>query len=82
MFYGYCYPKINGWHTPKVKLANAAEVISYCNLQSKFFAEIIITDELDNCVIHVQNRMFKVPQKDGTFKFYDIDTQTLVEGEL
>lgn len=47
MFYGYCFPKEDGWHTPKLELKTAEEVWSYLRLQKQIFEEVRITDEDD-----------------------------------
>jgi len=82
MYYGYCRPKIDGWHTPKVNLKDELELFSYCKLHHVLFEEIIITDEMDFCVAHVQNHKIKIPQEDGTFKYYSMETNTQVEGNF
>lgn len=53
MFYGYCYPEPDGWHTPYVTLKDAGEVFCYIRLQSKLFREVRITDEDDYIVAQV-----------------------------
>ena len=82
MYYGYCRPKIDGWHTPKVSLRNEQEVFNYCKLQHKLFEEIIITDELDFCVMHVQNHVIKIPFPEGNFKYLDAETFQEIQGNF
>lgn len=52
MFYGYCFPEENGWHTPKVRLDSPEEVWNYLQLQKQMFEEVRITDEDDFTVAH------------------------------
>lgn len=52
MFYGYCFPKEDEWHTPKLKLDSQEAVWNYLRLQKKIFEEVRITDEDDYIVAH------------------------------
>lgn len=61
MFYGYCFPEPNGWHTPKVKLAIPELCFRYCMLHSKLFREIMITDENDFCVMRTLDNVLLIP---------------------
>lgn len=73
MFFGYCFPRKDGWHTPKVTLRDAEAVFRYCALQHVFFEEIRITDEGDFLVAHVLDHVCKVPQADAAFTYYDLN---------
>jgi hypothetical protein len=75
MFYGYCCPDLDGWHTPKVSLPTAEAIGGYVTLQHRLFREIIITDDMDCCVMHVRDHIARVPQADGTFQHYDLARQ-------
>lgn len=52
MFYGYCFPEEDGWHTSKIELNDPSEVWSYLRLQKKIFEEVRVTDVDDFTVAH------------------------------
>lgn len=61
MFYGYCFPEVDGWHTPKVELETPQEIWSYLRLQKKIFEEVRITDQDDYTVAHALNGKIVFP---------------------
>lgn len=76
IFYGYCFPEPDGWHTPAVTLTSAEEAIRYCQLHHTRFREIRITDPSDFLVMHVIDHVANVPQLDGTIKKYNLNRET------
>jgi hypothetical protein len=51
VFYGYCFPERDGWHTPSVTLTSPGQVFNYVNLQKRLFDEVRITDSDDFLVV-------------------------------
>jgi hypothetical protein len=74
MFYGYCFLKVNGQYTPKVKLNHPEEAFNYCHLQSRIFPEVRIADEDDFTVMRVVNHILYIPWEGGQFKAFDLRT--------
>ena len=64
IYFGYCFPKRDGWYTPKVTLESPEAAWSYCVLQCLLFEEIRITDGGDNLVMHVVNKVLKIGEND------------------
>lgn len=63
MFFGYCFPEPDGWHTPAVTLNNAQEVFDYTQLQGKLFREVRITDMDDFVVVQMIDESYTFPEE-------------------
>lgn len=62
MFKAYCkHPEFGTM--PAVHLADVDEILRYTSLQRHFFPEIIVTDQLDLTVVHVQNHKYVFPEE-------------------
>lgn len=78
MYLGYCFDE-NGKHTPASKLATPILAFNYCLHWHNDWPEIRITDEDDFCVMHVENHQLKIPWKDGTFKYFNLNDEQVLE---
>ncbi|SFF22567.1 hypothetical protein SAMN04487969_11928 [Paenibacillus algorifonticola] len=65
VFYGYCFPEPDGWHTPSVKLNSPEEVHRYTQLHGKtgMFKEIRVTDSSDHIVVQMINGKYVWPEE-------------------
>lgn len=65
VFYGYCFPIPDGWHTPQVTLNTPEEVYSYTQLHGKgpFFREVRVTDSGDNMVVQMVDGKYTWPEE-------------------
>ena len=74
MYYGYCFvPTLNAF-MPARALQTVEDVFAYARLQHQLFAEIRITDEDDNCVLHIVRHVMYCPLPDETFSALDLHT--------
>lgn len=73
VFYGYCFPKPGGWHTPAVKLNGPEEVFRYTQLHGKgpLFREVRVTDIGDNMVVQMIDGEYTWPEEWKTFNKED-----------
>jgi hypothetical protein len=62
MYKAYCiHPKFGTM--PAVTLEDEEAVFRYTQLQRNFFPEIIVADELDLTVVHVQDHKYVFPEE-------------------
>jgi hypothetical protein len=69
IFYGYCFPEPDGWHTPPVTLNGAEEVFRYTQLHGKsgLFREVRITDANDFLVVQMIDGKYVWPEEWKSF---------------
>jgi hypothetical protein len=62
MYKAYCiHPEVG--QMPPVNLKDPQEIFRYTQLQRNFFPEIIVVDELDLTVVHVQDHKYVFPEE-------------------
>jgi hypothetical protein len=64
-FYAYCFPEIDGWHTPAVELNGAEDIYRYTKLHGRtgMFQEIRVTDKNDLTVVQMIDGKYIWPEE-------------------
>lgn len=81
MFFLYCSPQKFKRYTLKIELLTAISCYQYCKLYHFTFEEIVITDEMDFCVMHLVKSILKIPFPENEFKYFDLLKNTEVSKE-